>query len=87
MAYNTCPWVRGSCIDSRAFNIFDWMLMGKRGYGGLVVLKSLLTLKKGTGTSSFQSNKLPPNFTQPPIPYEVPLEKKTQNIEALWPLL
>jgi hypothetical protein len=51
-------------------------VFGKKRAGGVVALRSFLTLKKGTRTLNFQSNEPPPKFMRRPFPYEVPLGKK-----------
>ena len=43
----------------------------EKGLGGLVALRSLLTLKKGTKTSYYQSNEHLMNFKLRALPYEV----------------
>ena len=47
----------------------------KKKAWGLVALRSLLTLKKSTRNSDFQTNDSPPELIRPSLPYEVPLGK------------
>jgi hypothetical protein len=50
-------------------------IWGKECWEGLVVLRSLLTLKKGTRTSDFQWNQGPPNFIRYPFHLKCLCEK------------